>query len=180
MLSSDSHQTQQRIDAYYRSAKTCNYVGWHDFFINALLRYSIGEKSIIRNQVKYTQISFRTFMGYLLQLTQIVEEKVTAPKQFAILFDGQKSGSTHYLAVFASFCSRHEGGVRNLPGMLQYDDGRDAPVGWQAHRFHDIRLAVVQEILGELSLYNCRKLQVQQKYQREERYTSSRLCESQV
>ena len=49
-------------------------------------------------------------MSYLPRVTAVVERKISdiLPDKFALVFDGWTIGSTHFLAVFASFPAEKE------------------------------------------------------------------------
>ena len=105
VLSSDETVAQAQIDKYFQTSKAGNLFGWIDFIVNALLPFSFVEKPIIRDHVKYKPTSLSTFMRYLSLLTEVVEQKIARllPEKIALVFDGWTSGTSHYLAVFASF-----------------------------------------------------------------------------
>ena len=68
----------------------------------------------MREHVKYDPISLKSFMRYLPLITESVDKKISdmLPDQFAIILDGWFSGSTHFLAVFASFPYNNDPGFQ--------------------------------------------------------------------
>lgn len=183
IVSSDTDHTQRSIDAYFQSKKADNYFGWYDFIINALLPFSFVQKPIIRDHVKYMPMALSTFMRYLPRLTQVVEEKVAArrlPQQFAIVLDGWTSGSTQFLAVFASFVADLKEGYETR--LIAF-----SPMEDENHLDADEHIMFMTFVL---QLYNkswenvlCLigdNCNVNKKSCKQERYSPSGMCESQV
>ena len=74
-------------------------------------------------------------MSYLTKLTTIFEDKIIdiLPKTTAPVIEGWSEGSTHYLAVYASFLSNNEYGHRTrLLTILPLEN--DATLSAQEHR----------------------------------------------
>ena len=120
--------SQLQIDQLFRTTKACKYFGWLDFIINNLLPFSFVERETIRTHVKYESTALSTFMDYMSKLTTHVEQKlaVLLPEKVAIVFDGWSSGSTQYIAVFASFKSSNDlGHSVRLLGFSPVEDETD-------------------------------------------------------
>eukprot|EP00171_Calliarthron_tuberculosum_P001888 IDg1888t1 len=110
-LLDDSTTNQVTMDTYFRTEKAKNYFGWFDLVINCMLPFSFVQNQVAHEHVKHGQMSLSTFMRYLPILTRHVEEKIRnkLPEKFALVFDGWTSGSTHFLAVFASYSNIEPG-----------------------------------------------------------------------
>lgn len=112
LLSADKKTTQAQVDRFFNSTKAGNYYGWFDLIINALLPFSFVQSKVAREHVKHDEMSLSTFMRYLPKLTEHVEKKIGSllPKKISLVFDGWTTGSTHYLAVFASYPAKTTNG----------------------------------------------------------------------
>ncbi|RHY31130.1 hypothetical protein DYB25_013668 [Aphanomyces astaci] len=74
-------------------------------FSRSLLRFKFCENDMARRYSNIGPISNKTLMKWMHQMCRWLEAKLknTLPKSFACVFDAWTSGSTHYVAVFASF-----------------------------------------------------------------------------
>lgn len=74
------------------------------------LPFTFVEKQLTAKNTKLDPITDETIKKYLLLVTERVEKRVAndLPENFGIVIDGWKEGTTHYIAVFASyFCSKN-------------------------------------------------------------------------
>jgi len=64
------------------------------------------DNTITRSMLKTKPLTSKTMRKYILSLLPYVENKIASvlPDKFALEFDGWTSGSTHYIAIFASYC----------------------------------------------------------------------------
>ncbi len=78
---------------------------WLEIEMMMLLPFSFFENPFARRHLKSDSMSKNTFMKYLGSVTQVVERqiRILLPDTFALVFDGWTCGSTHYLAIFASY-----------------------------------------------------------------------------
>ena len=112
LIECDEKLTQAQLDKYFTTAKSKHLYGWIDFVVNGLLPFHYVEKLIIRKHLKHEPPSLDAFMKYLQLLTEHVEMKIKnlLHSKLALVFDGWTVGSTHYLAVFASFHASNDDG----------------------------------------------------------------------
>lgn len=70
-----------------------------------LLPFSTVENRFSRKQSKYGNVCVNSFKLYMHKGVKKVEEKIKEemPDLFSILFDGWTDGSTHFLAIFATY-----------------------------------------------------------------------------
>jgi hypothetical protein len=63
------------------------------------------DNKLIRKLSKCGPVSSKSMRKYILSVTESVEKCIAAEiaKKFAVLFDGWTLGTTHYVAVFASY-----------------------------------------------------------------------------
>ena len=98
---------------YHKSGN--NIYNWISWIIEDNLPFSFCERINTRKFTKLDQISVDTLMKYIKITTERVEKKVAEglPNKFGIIIDGWKEGTTHYIAVFASYSEPD--GARNYP-----------------------------------------------------------------
>lgn len=93
--------------------------------VNGLLPFHYVEKQVITKHVKYYPPILETFRKYLHLPIEHVEQKISAllPNNFALIFDGWSCGSTHYVAVFASYSDSCDNGYQTrLPNLSPVGD----------------------------------------------------------
>ncbi|ETV74064.1 hypothetical protein H257_11375 [Aphanomyces astaci] len=81
--------------------------GWLHWITMSMLPFSFVSNTLARRYTKLDPISRTSFMKYMHALCAHVERTIASqlPDQFAIVHDGWSHGSTHYLAIFATFPS---------------------------------------------------------------------------
>ncbi|ETV65061.1 hypothetical protein H257_18147 [Aphanomyces astaci] len=81
--------------------------GWPTWITSSLLPFNFCENDMARRYSNLGPISNKTLMKWMHQMCRWLEAKLTKtlPESFACVFDAWTSGSTHYVAVFASFPS---------------------------------------------------------------------------
>ncbi|RQM21052.1 hypothetical protein B5M09_013373 [Aphanomyces astaci] len=84
-----------------------NVYGWLAWITSSLLRFKFCENDMARRYSNIGPIRNKTLMKWMHQMCRWLEAKLknTLPKSFACVIDAWTSGSTHYVAVFASFPS---------------------------------------------------------------------------
>jgi len=89
-------------------------------------RYKLRQNPVFRRNVKHEPMGLTTLMSYLTGLTKLVETRIKdlLPEKFSLVFDGWSAGSTHFVAVFASFTSEKEdsGYETRLLGFSPFED----------------------------------------------------------
>ncbi|ETV74695.1 hypothetical protein H257_10811 [Aphanomyces astaci] len=95
---------------------------WLKWVTELLLPFSFVANQIVRRYTNLDPISRTTFMKYLGLCTSVVEQNIREklPDAFALVFDGWSHGSTHYVAVFATFPSDHKLEVIRASGNNNY------------------------------------------------------------
>jgi hypothetical protein len=88
---------------------------WMELVIMTNQTFSFVENPLIRRHSRLEPISVDTLMKYIKMVTTAVELKVAEalPTKFGIVIDGWKSGTTHYIAVFASYANSY--GENEIP-----------------------------------------------------------------
>jgi hypothetical protein len=78
---------------------------WMEWVIMDNHSFNFVEKPLTKKHSKLESISVDTLMKYIQLETQAVEKKVASdlPSKFGIVIDGWKEGTTHYIALFASY-----------------------------------------------------------------------------
>ena len=63
------------------------------------------EMTLTRKHTKLDSIGVDTLIKYLKMVTEAVEKEVimNLPSKFGVIIDGWKEGTTHYIALFASY-----------------------------------------------------------------------------
>ena len=115
LLSNDDELEQTRLNQYFTTNKSKNLYGWVDLVVNGFLPFNTVEQNLYRKHIRHQPVSLETFMKYMNELAVHVEKKIShlLPKRMALIFDGWSTGSTHYLAVFASLSTENENGYSN-------------------------------------------------------------------
>jgi hypothetical protein len=100
---------QTTITKHYGNKWATKIFSWMDWVVGDNLPFTFVEKELTRKYCNLDTISTSTFMKYLRLLTTAVEEKITAelPSQLGLLIDGWSEGSTHFIALFASFLCKN-------------------------------------------------------------------------
>lgn len=85
--------------------KSLNIFGWMEWVVMENREFNFTEKPLTNKYTKLERISTETFMKYLELLTAEVEKIIIGllPNNFGVLFDGWSEGSTHYIALFATY-----------------------------------------------------------------------------
>ena len=110
----DSMKVKDDTNPFFHK-KGNNVFNWLSWIIEDNLPFSFCERPNTKKFSKLDPISVDTLMKYIKLTTERVEKKVAdgLPNQFGIIIDGWKEGSTHYIAVFASYTDN--GGRGNYP-----------------------------------------------------------------
>ncbi|RHY49566.1 hypothetical protein DYB30_011046 [Aphanomyces astaci] len=84
-----------------------NVYGWLTWITSSLLPFNFCENEMARRYSNLGPIRNKTLMKWMHQMCRWLEAKLkkTLPESFACVFDAWTCGSTHYVAVFASFPS---------------------------------------------------------------------------
>ncbi|RHZ01858.1 hypothetical protein DYB31_008467, partial [Aphanomyces astaci] len=84
-----------------------NVYGWLTWITSSLLPFNFCENEMARRYSNLGPISNKTLMKWMHQMCRWLEAKLkkTPSESFACVFDAWTCGSTHYVAVFASFPS---------------------------------------------------------------------------
>jgi hypothetical protein len=92
-----------------------NIFNWLSWIIEDNLPFTFCERPNTRKFSKLDSLSVNTLMKYIKLTTERVEKKIadSLPNEFGIIIDGWKEGTTHYIAVFASYANTE--GVGNYP-----------------------------------------------------------------
>lgn len=94
------------------SEKTRHVHAWMECIALCILPFNFCENPIIRKQFKQSGVCRNTLVRYIHELCKNVENRVRSalPEMFAIVFDGWSDGSTHYVAVFATYPFSNDAG----------------------------------------------------------------------
>jgi hypothetical protein len=78
---------------------------WMEWIVMRDQPLSELDNELTRRLSKGKSVSSKSMRKYILSVTESVEQSVAAdiPKKFAVLFDGWTLGTTHYVAMFASY-----------------------------------------------------------------------------
>jgi len=82
-----------------------NIFNWMEWVITDNHSFSFVENPLTKKHTKLEPISVDTLMKYIKLVTEAVEKDVATqlPSKFGIIIDGWKEGTTHYIALFASY-----------------------------------------------------------------------------
>ncbi|RQM29283.1 hypothetical protein B5M09_013613 [Aphanomyces astaci] len=99
--------SQQNLFMPLFSRNVRNVYGWLTWITSSLLPFNFCENEMARRYSNLGPISNKTLMKWMHQMCRWLEAKLkkTLPESFACVFDAWTCGSTHYVAVFASFPS---------------------------------------------------------------------------
>ena len=111
----DSMKTINNDFSPFYHKKGYNIFNWISWIIEDNLPFSFCERPNTKKFSNLDSISVDTLMKYIKLITERVEKKVadSLPSQFGIIIDGWKEGTTHYIALFASFADN--AGVGQYP-----------------------------------------------------------------
>lgn len=99
----------------FYNKKGNNIFKWINWIIEDNLPFSFCEKETTKKYTNLEPISVDTLMKYIRLTTQKVEKIVAdgLPNRFGVIIDGWKEGTTHYIAVYASYADSE--GVSKQP-----------------------------------------------------------------
>ena len=94
-----------------------NIYGWVHWITEGLKPFSFVTEATTRTYTKLKPICTNTLLKHMHGIAKQVEEKISlllAEKKFAILIDGWSKGSTHYVAIFASYADTNSNGYSTV------------------------------------------------------------------
>ncbi|KAF0706983.1 hypothetical protein AaE_013834 [Aphanomyces astaci] len=112
--------TQQSVFASLTPKPVQAVHGWLTWITASLMPFSFCENDMARRFTTLATISVKTLMKWMHAMCRWMENKIseTLPESFAIVYDGWTSGSTHYVAMFATFSNdSHRGYEKVLLAM---------------------------------------------------------------
>jgi len=85
--------------------KGANIFKWLEWIVLTNLPFQFVEDPLTRKNTCLDSITDETIKKYLLLVTENVEKRIAddLPDKFGIIIDGWKDGTTHYIAIFASY-----------------------------------------------------------------------------
>ena len=121
-----SSSQRYSTSSFFYSQRSHQLHCWLDLCINGLLPFSIVNNDVFKRNVRFQAMSINTLQKYIEKLTRVVEKKISKllPSRFAVIFDGWSAGTTHYVAVFASFpdISKEHGYETVMLAFSPFDD----------------------------------------------------------
>ncbi|RHZ25905.1 hypothetical protein DYB26_007287 [Aphanomyces astaci] len=133
---------------------------WLTWITASLMPFSFCENDMARRFTTLGTISVKTLMKWMHVMGRWMESKIseTLPESFAIVYDGWTSGSTHYVAMFATFPNdSHRGYEKILLAMSPMNE--EDSLSAAAHvQYLDFVLGVYgkdRENVVALIGYNC-------------------------
>jgi hypothetical protein len=107
LLGRDKESNQRLLIEAFIPKKFRDYYGWIRWIIIGLYPFSFCEKEINRDYTKLDKICVDTLHKYIKKIVNFVENEIrkVLPNTFALVFDGWRSGDTHYVA---DSCSKAE------------------------------------------------------------------------
>jgi len=105
--------------------KGANIFKWLEWIVVANLPFQFVEHPLTRKNSNLDSITDETIKKYLLLVTENVEKRIAdnLPDKFGIIIDGWKDGTTHYIAIFASYSDANgEGQYPLLSIAPPYDE----------------------------------------------------------
>ena len=92
--------------------KGANIFKWLEWIVLADLPFQFAEHHLTRKNSSLDSITDETLKKYLLLVTENVEKRIAndLPDKFGIIIDGWKDGTTHYIAIFASYSNANDEG----------------------------------------------------------------------
>jgi hypothetical protein len=102
----------KKVPSAFVNRKGANIFNWLEWIVMSNLPFTFVEDPLTRKQSKYESISDETIKKYLMLVTENVEKRVAddLPEKFGIIIDGWKDGTTHYIALFASYSDENDEG----------------------------------------------------------------------
>jgi hypothetical protein len=98
---------------------------WLEWIVMSNLPFQFVEDPLTRKNTKLESITDETVKKYLVLVTESVEKRIAddLPEKFGIVIDGWSDGTTHYIAVFASYLdAKGEGQYPLLSIAPPYDE----------------------------------------------------------
>jgi len=98
---------------------------WLEWIVMSNLPFQFVEDPLTRKNTNLESITDETVKKYLVLVTQSVEKRIAddLPEKFGIVIDGWSDGTTHYIAVFASYSDANgEGQYPLLSIAPPYDE----------------------------------------------------------
>jgi hypothetical protein len=85
--------------------KGANIFKWLEWIVVTNLPFQFVEHPLTKKNCNLESITDETIKKYLLLVTENVEKRIAddLPEKFGIIIDGWKDGTTHYIAIFASY-----------------------------------------------------------------------------
>jgi hypothetical protein len=105
--------------------KGANIFKWLEWIVVANLPFKFVEHPLTQKNSNLESITDETIKKYLLLVTENVEKRIAddLPDKFGVIIDGWKDGTTHYIAVFASYSDANgEGQYPLLSIAPPYDE----------------------------------------------------------
>ncbi|ETV69647.1 hypothetical protein H257_14670 [Aphanomyces astaci] len=108
--------TQQSVIASSTPKPVQAVHGWLTWITASLMPFSFCENDIARRFTTLGTISVKPLMKWKHAMCRWMESKIseTLPESFAIVYDGWTSGSTHYVAMFATFPNNSHRGYEKV------------------------------------------------------------------
>ncbi|ETV82390.1 hypothetical protein H257_05042 [Aphanomyces astaci] len=108
--------TQQSVIASSTPKPVQAVHGWLTWITASLMPFSFCENDIARRFTTLGTISVKPLMKWKHAMCRWMESKIseTLPESFAIVYDGWTSGSTHYVAMFATFPNNYHRGYEKV------------------------------------------------------------------
>jgi hypothetical protein len=96
---------KEHPQSLFVNRKGSNIFNWMEWVIMDNHSFSFVEKPLTKKHTKLEPISVDTLMKYIKLVTEYVEKDVASqlPSKFGIIIDGWKEGTTHYIALFATY-----------------------------------------------------------------------------
>lgn len=98
---------------------------WLEWIVMSNLPFQFVEDPLTRKNTSLESITDETVKKYLVLVTESVEKRIAddLPEKFGIVIDGWSDGTTHYIAVFASYLDANgEGQYPLLSIAPPYDE----------------------------------------------------------
>lgn len=105
--------------------KGANIFKWLEWIVLADLPFQFAEHHLTRKNSSLDSITDETLKKYLFLVTENVEKRIAndLPDKFGIIIDGWKDGTTHYIAIFASYSNANDEGQYPLLAIAPpYDE----------------------------------------------------------
>jgi hypothetical protein len=94
----------------FDNPKATKIFSWIDLVVMENREFSFTEKQLTRKYSNLEPICTETLMKYMTILSNEVKSKIKEelPEKFGLIFDAWTEGSTHYVAIFASYGHKEE------------------------------------------------------------------------